>query len=114
MKLYIKDGKIVDPRMGVDTGEGTTLYNGTESQMAALGYEVYVPQPYIESQESVIQKQIDALKLELSETDYIAIKSIEGYECDLLYPGWKVKRANIRKQINDLEKDLNNLMENEE
>ena len=78
--------------------------------MAALGYEVYVPQPYVESQESVIQKQIDTLKLELSDTDYIAIKSIEGYECDLLYPGWRVKRANIRKQINNLEEELNNLM----
>lgn len=112
MKLYIKDGKIVDPRMGVDTGEGTTLYNGTEAQMAALGYEVYVPQPYVESREAALQRQIDTLKLELSDTDYIAIKSVEGYDCDLLYPGWKVKRANLRNRINEIEEQIKNLEEN--
>ena len=80
--------------------------------MAALGYEVYVPQPYVESQQSILEKEINAIQTELLNTDYIALKSIEGYDCDTLYPGWKVKRANLRNRINEIEEQIKNLEEN--
>ena len=56
MKLYTKDGNIVNPRMGVDAGDGTTLYNGTEEEMSKLGYEVYIPKVYVEPLDIQLEK----------------------------------------------------------
>lgn len=115
MKLYIKDGKIVDPRMGVDTGEGTILYNGTEAEMAALGYEVYVPEPVVESQESVLQREKEALENSFDD-DYKIIKCYEAqlmnkpmpYNIEEVISERDARRARINElesQIKELQKD---------
>lgn len=117
MKLYIKDGNIIDPRMGIDTGEGTTLYNGTEAQMAALGYEVYVPQPYVETREAALQRQIEELENSFTD-DYKIIKCYEAqlmnkpmpYDIEELINARDAKRA----LINQLEEELKSLTDLEE
>lgn len=115
MNLYTKDGKIIDPRMGVDTGEGTILYNGTPEQMKALGYEIYVPQPYVEQQESILQRQITQLENSFGD-DY---KIIKCYEAQLMnkpmpydYETLIAERDAKRAQINELQAQLEELMEN--
>lgn len=116
MNLYIKDGKIVDPRRGVDKGDGTILYNGSVEQMAELGYEVYVPTPYEESQASVISNKIEMLKEQLFAGDYKIIKCYEAqlmdrempYDINLLIQ----ERDAWRASINEYEEQLRGLEEN--
>ena len=112
-QLYIKDGKIYDIRKGVDTGEGTILYNGHENEMRALGYEPYIPEPYIESQTSIIQRQIDEL-INSFDDDYKIIKCYEAqlmnrpmpYNINELIAARDEKRA----RINELQEQLEILM----
>jgi len=114
-QLYIKDGKIYDIRKGVDNGEGAILYNGHEDEMRALGYEPYTPEPYIESQESILQRQIDELKNSFTD-DYKIIKCYEAqlmnrpmpYNVGELINARDAKRA----QINELQAQLEELQEN--
>ena len=113
MNLYVKDGKIYDIRKGVDTGEGAILYNGTPEQMKELGYEVYVPEPYVESQESILQRQIDELENSFTD-DY---KIIKCYEAQLMnrpmpydYETLIAERDAKRAQINELQAQLDVLM----
>ena len=54
-------------------------------------------------EEDLVLLEVERIKQELSETDYIALKSIEGYDCDTLYPGWKAQRKALRDRINELE-----------
>ena len=110
-RLYTKDGKIYDIRMGVDTGEGTTLYNGTESEMRALGYEPYIPPVYEPSPESILEDEMRTLQEQLSATDYILFKSLEGYDCDTEYPDWRENRRMLREQYNEKEAELKILQE---
>ena len=83
---------------------GRRIANPSEAQLLAAGYRkrelVQVSAPYDDT-----QAQIDALKAELQATDYIALKAIEGYDCDALYPGWKARRRALRDQINELESE---------
>lgn len=83
---------------------GRRIANPSEAQLLAAGYHkrevAQVTAPYDDT-----QARIDALKAELQATDYIALKAIEGYDCDALYPGWKARRRALRDQINELEND---------
>lgn len=117
-QLYIKDGKIINTRMGVDTGDGSILYNGTPQEMAALGYEPYTPESYVEPQESVLQRKIDTLKEELAAEDY---KIIKCYEAQLLNNPIPYDITNLiiardarRAQINEYEDELEHLNDTEE
>lgn len=81
---------------------GRRIANPSEAQLLAAGYHkreaTQASAPIDDT-----QARIDALKAELAATDYIALKAIEGYDCDALYPGWKARRAALRDQINELE-----------
>lgn len=80
---------------------GRRIANPSEAQLLAAGYrrrEVQASVPYDDT-----QARIDALKAELQATDYIALKAIEGYDCDSLYPDWKARRRALRDEINELE-----------
>ena len=83
---------------------GRRIANPSEAQLLAAGYRRREVQEY-DSTEGQAQAQIDALKAELAVTDYIALKAIEGYDCDALYPDWKARRRALRDQINELEND---------
>lgn len=80
---------------------GRRIANPSEAQLLAAGYrrrEVQASEPFDDT-----QSRIDALKAELQATDYIALKAIEGYDCDALYPEWKARRRALRDEINELE-----------
>jgi hypothetical protein len=114
-QLYIKDGKIYDIRKGVDNGEEAILYNGHEDEMRALGYKPYIPEPFVESQELILQKQIDELENSFTD-DYKIIKCYEAqlmnrpmpYNVGELINARDAKRA----QINELQAQLEELQEN--
>lgn len=107
-RLYIKDGQIYDVRKGVDAGNGMTLYNGTESEMRELGYEPYIPEPFVESPESILEREIEELRNSF-EDDY---KIIKCYEAQLMN---KPMPYNIGELINarDAKRDLINSKEEE-
>lgn len=113
-QLYIKDGKIYDIRKGVDTGEGTILYNGHEDEMRALGYKPYTPEPYVESQESILQREIDELSNSFND-DYKIIKCYEAQLMNKPMPyniGELINaRDEKRSRINALEELLKELQE---
>ena len=70
----------------------------------------YSPIPEPTEEELAIaerEREIQKLKDQLALTDYIALKAIEGYDCDELYPNWREERKALRDKINELE-DLNN------
>lgn len=82
---------------------GRRIANPSEAQLLAAGYrrrEVQASAPIDDT-----QARIDALKAELAATDYIALKAIEGYDCDSLYPDWKARRRALRDEINELESE---------
>lgn len=105
MNLYTKDGVIYNISKGIVNGE-YIVYNPTQEQMEEWGYEVYQPKTPSPTKEDEIIQRIENLKQILANTDYIAIKSIEGYDCDSLYPGWRKQRADLRDEINNLEEQL--------
>ena len=83
---------------------GRRIANPSEAQLLAAGYrrrEAQASAPFDDT-----QARIDALKAELQATDYIALKAIEGYDCDSLYPDWKARRRALRDQINELESEV--------
>lgn len=84
---------------------GRRIANPSEAQLLAAGYRRREVQEY-DSTEGQAQARIDALKAELQATDYIALKAIEGYDCDTLYPNWKAHRRALRDQINELESEV--------
>ena len=51
------------------------------------------------------EQRIQQLKEELQETDYIALKAYEGQDCSQ-YGDWKVKRQEIRDEINRIDSML--------
>lgn len=115
MALYIKDNKIYNSFDGIPH-DGYITNNATEEEILSWGYEPYVPtttaQDEASEREAMILDMIygdDGLIDRLSKTDYIALKSIEGYECDELYPGWKEARKALRDRIDQLEQELEEL-----
>lgn len=53
-----------------------------------------------------IMSQINTLKQQLKDTDYLVLKHAEGQITDLEFEPISAKRALWRKEINSLEKDL--------
>ena len=87
------------------TVDGRVILNPSEQQMIEAGWTKVLPyQPTEEElQQQAIQQEIEDLKYQLQQTDYIALKAIEGYDCDALYPNWKEDRKALRDRINELE-----------
>lgn len=85
--------------------DGRVILNPTKEQLQEAGWTKVQPyQPTEEElQQQAIQQEIEDLKYQLSQTDYIALKAIEGYDCDTLYPNWKENRKALRDRINELE-----------
>lgn len=79
------------------------IINPTEEQYAGAGFYPYHPEATFLEPDPIIA-EIVQLKQQLADTDYIALKYVEGYDCDELYPGWKEQRMAIRDRINELEK----------
>lgn len=65
-------------------------------------YEV-VPAPV---HEETVEEKIAKLKLELASTDYKCLKWIDGALLDEEYDKVRAYRADLRRQINELEKDV--------
>lgn len=82
---------------------GRRIANPSEAQLLAAGYRRREAQASAPIDDT--QARIDALKAELAATDYIALKAIEGYDCDSIYPGWKARRRALRDEINELESE---------
>lgn len=101
--MYTKDGQIISGKR--ITVNGCVVLNPTKEQLADAGWvEIQPYQPSEEElQQQAIQQEIEDLKYQLSLTDYIALKAIEGYDCDTLYPNWKEDRKALRDRINELE-----------
>lgn len=106
--LYQKDGKIYNYTEGFNHDNYIT-FNPTPEQLQEWGYEEYIPEQ-IETDETILnlKNQIKDLEKQIASTDYILFKSMEGYDCDVLYPNWKQNRRQLREQINQLEKELVN------
>lgn len=105
MGFYTKDGEIYNTHLGIEH-DGFVTYNPSHEDMLSWGYEIYTPVIVPPSQSEIISQEIESLKEELYKTDYIALKSIEGYDCDTLYPHWKEDRKKLRDRINELEESL--------
>lgn len=103
MATYTKDGQTISGKKIVV--DGCVILNPTKEQLQEAGWiEIQPYQPSEEElQQQAIQQEIEDLKYQLSLTDYIALKSIEGYDCDTLYPNWKENRKALRDRINELE-----------
>jgi len=54
-------------------------------------------------------KRIDFLKIDLSKTDYKALKYFEGYYTEEQYAPIKAERQRIRDEINALQEEIDNL-----
>lgn len=107
-QLYVKNGKVYDIQYGVEDGEGNILYWGSPEEMAELGYT-----PYVEPQESILQRQINDLENSFTD-DY---KIIKCYEAQLMnrpmpydYATIIAERDAKRAQINELQAQLDALM----
>lgn len=85
---------------------GRRIANPSEAQLLAAGYRKREVTPIVPDEASERLARIDVLKAELAATDYIALKAIEGYDCDSLYPNWKARRRALRDQINALESEV--------
>lgn len=85
--------------------DGRVILNPTKEQLQEAGWvEIQPYQPTEEElQQQAMQQEIEDLKYQLSQTDYIALKAVEGYDCDALYPNWKEDRKALRDRINELE-----------
>ena len=105
-KKYWKNGEVAEGVL-VKTEEAdgkvykVSVYGASEAEWRAEGW-VPVEEHY--------GKAIAAVKKRLADTDYIALKSVEGYDVDTLYPDWKASRAALRDQINDLEAELESIL----
>lgn len=101
--MYTKDGQTISGKKIVV--DGRVILNPTKEQLVDAGWiEIQPYQPTEEElQQQAIQQEIEDLKYQLSLTDYIALKAVEGYDCDALYPNWKEDRKALRDRINELE-----------
>lgn len=81
--------------------DGRRIVNGSDEDYLRAGYKPYeAPETSAEERRAA---EVEELKHQLQETDYIALKYIEGYDCDAEYPGWREQRMALRKRINVLE-----------
>lgn len=80
------------------------IINPTEEDYLNARYEYYELPEITNSVLDEKRIEISQLIQQLQETDYILFKSLEGYDCDTLYPEWKEKRKALRDRINELEK----------
>lgn len=85
--------------------DGRVILNPTEQMLADAGWVKVEPHQPSDEELSiqVINDEIEQLRTNLYNTDYIPLKYIEGYNCDELYPNWKEQRKAWRDRINELE-----------
>lgn len=86
-----------------DFSDYTTTYRilDDEVQYSNDGSIWVEPQPY----EPTVDDKINALKKELADTDYEAIKYSEGWFTDAEYEPIKAMRESLREQIRKLESE---------
>lgn len=117
-EYYTKDGEIYNVRLGIDKGDGTTIYNASEEEMRAMGFEPYKAAPYVEPREVTIMNEISELKEQLASSDYKIIKCMEARlmnrEMPYEYAVLINERNGVRDQINDLEEELELIMQGDE
>lgn len=84
---------------------GKKIINPTAEMYAEAGYYPYeAPAPSeAELAEQARLAEIEQCKEQLAATDYIALKSYEGYDCEVDHPHWREQRAALRARINELE-----------
>ena len=85
--------------------DGRIIINPTPEMLADAGWTKVEPHQPSDEELAAMQRatEVENLKMQLAETDYIALKYIEGYDCDELYPDWKQHRKDLRDRINQLE-----------
>lgn len=59
-----------------------------------------------QERESFVRRRMDEIKVELSQTDYLTMKFIEGELSDEEYEPHKAHRASLREEYNRLENEL--------
>lgn len=91
------------------TLDDRTIINPTKEQYERAGYVPYTEPELTQTEIEInnLRLDIEALKESLAATDYIALKAVEGYDCDTIYPNWRADRQTLRKEINELEKQIN-------
>ena len=99
----INDRQVFSSCNVIQMPDGTWISNPSAKQISDAGWEEYVPPVYVPTEEDTIQMEIEQLKQELANTDYIAIKAFEGEDMSK-YGDWKGRRHSIRERINELEK----------
>lgn len=77
-------------------------------------YYIYIPysQEYLHNRE--VNLEIDAIKKELSESDYKILKRFEGYYTDEEFELIKQERKTMRDRINELESQLYEIVPEEQ
>lgn len=106
MKRYYKENNGVKEWFsGAIVKEGMQIINPTPEMLSEDGWIEYVPPVSTHSEEDVIRLEVEQLKQELTDTDYIAIKAFEGEDVSK-YGDWKGRRHAIRERINELEQSI--------
>lgn len=105
MATYKKGNEIYDGK-SIVIGDRRYI-SPSEAILLQAGYTKVEPQEPTEEEVAALQREqrIEDLKAQLVATDYIALKAVEGYDCDALYPNWKENRAALRNEINRLEEE---------
>lgn len=103
MAQYIKNGQYYDGK-SIVFGDKRYL-SPSEEILLSAGYIKVEPVAPTDEEVAAMQRaqRIEELKAQLQATDYIALKAVEGYDCNTLYPNWKEQRAALRNEINELE-----------
>lgn len=73
----------------------------TEDQLIELGYEPYIEEPMEPSEESIIENRITEIRMELSNTDYLEFKALDGEDMTQ-YGDWQETRRQLRRELRTL------------
>lgn len=96
---YDKDGNLIGTSKNIDV-EKSTPYIPEKNEYEDI--QVYIPY----TQKELAEKRIYELKANLSKTDYVAIKFMEGVITELELRPMKEQRQAWRDEINRLEEEM--------
>ena len=104
--MYVKiiDGKQVFSSCDViKTEMGVYISNPTPEQIAAEGWQEYIPDT---PTPNPIKERMDAIKSELKSLDYLTSKYVDGEDMSE-YGDWQQYRRNLREEYRSLEREIN-------